>query len=61
MEKLNAKQGCWLTQSSLENDSERVFFKSVTTANASLWAEVTDDYKATWENEHPRVIEEEQG
>ena len=48
---ITAQEGMWLTQSSLKDETLRVFSKTVYNPT-SEWEEVTDDYKKQWEAEH---------
>ena len=48
---ITAQEGMWLTQSSLKDETLRVFSKKVYNPT-SEWEEVTDEYKIQWEAEH---------
>lgn len=54
-----ASEGKWLTQSSLEEEQNRIFVKQVAGFGDldTLFTEWTDSEKAAWEEEHP--VEEE--
>ena len=49
---LTAQEGMWLTQSSIKDETLRVFSKKVYNPTAR-WEEVTEDFKVQWEVEHP--------
>ena len=49
---LTAQEGMWLTQSSIKDDTLRVFSKKVYNPTDG-WVEVTDEFKTQWEAEHP--------
>lgn len=56
-----AQQGMWLTQATLEDEASRIFAKKIAGYGDidNLFAEWTDEQKATWEEEH-NVDEEQQ-
>lgn len=61
---LIAKEGKWLTQANLTNESERGFWKRLYpayTLTENDFEEWTNEQKEQWENEHPQeeLIEEE--
>ena len=58
---LIAKDGYWLTQANLENESERGFWKKMHLAHSLTDADFTewsDEQKEAWEAEHPQEINE---
>lgn len=55
LRELKASEGKWLTQAS-EEVEERIFAESVylgKDASQEDWQEVTNEYKETYEREHP--------
>ena len=56
MKTRKANNGYWLTQAELENESERMFWKEVSGYGDidNIFTEVSDEYKAQWEQEHPQ-------
>lgn len=48
---ITAQEGMWLTQSSIKDETLRVFSKKVYNPT-SEWEEVTEEYKTQWEEEH---------
>jgi len=63
MEKIQAKEGMWLTQSGDINDEERVFTDSVFLAvndSRERWRDATDQEKTEWEQRMDAIIEEEE-
>ena len=63
MEKIQAKEGMWLTQSGDINDNERVFTDSVFLAvndSRERWRDATDQEKQEWEQRMDAIIEEEE-
>ena len=63
MEKIQAKEGMWLTQSGDINDNERVFTDSVFLAvndSRERWRDATDQEKTEWEQRMDAIIEEEE-
>ena len=63
MEKIQAKEGMWLTQSADIPDEERVFTDSVFLAvndSRERWRDVTDQEKKEWEQRMDAIIEEEE-
>lgn len=49
---LTTQEGMWLTQSSIKDETLRVFSKKVYNPTGR-WEEVTEEFKAQWEEEHP--------
>lgn len=49
---LTTQEGMWLTQSSIKDETLRVFSKKVYNPTGS-WEEVTEEFKVQWEEEHP--------
>lgn len=49
---LTAQEGMWLTQSSIKDETLRVFSKKVYNP-IGRWEEVTEEFKVQWEDEHP--------
>ena len=49
---IEAQDGMWLTQSFLKDETSRVFSKKVYNP-MNNWEEVTEEFKAQWEEEHP--------
>lgn len=63
MEKIQAKEGMWLTQSGDIKDEERVFTDSVYLAvndSKERWRDATDQEKQEWEARMDAIIEEEE-
>jgi len=63
MEKIQAKEGMWLTQSGDIKDEERVFTDSVFLAvndSKERWRDATDQEKTEWEQRMDAIIEEEE-
>ena len=63
MEKIQAKEGMWLTQSGDIKDEERVFTDSVFLAvndSRERWRDATDQEKQEWEQRMDAIIEEEE-
>lgn len=56
MKEIIAQDGHWLTQATINNDTERIFVKSVSGFGdiENLFAEWSDEQKAEWEREHPQ-------
>lgn len=50
-----ANEGMWLTQSTLDDEQNRLFVKQVSGAGDldALFTEVSNEYKVNWEQEHP--------
>lgn len=48
---ITAQEGMWLTQSSIKDETLRIFSKKVYNPT-SEWKEVTDEFKVQWEEEH---------
>lgn len=61
MKERKAKKGHWLTQVQLDDEALRIFVKAVAGYGDldALYKEVSDDYKAAWEAEHPADEPEE--
>ena len=57
---LTAQDGMWLTQSSIKDETLRVFSKKVYNPTDG-WEEVTDKFKVQWEAEHPMEMPEGMG
>lgn len=55
---LTAQEGMWLTQSSIKDETLRVFSKKVYNPTDG-WVEVTEEFKTQWEAEHPVDLPEE--
>lgn len=55
MNELKAKEGYYLTQVNIKNESDRLFVKAVKGANANTdyWREADENEKALWEQSHP--------
>lgn len=63
MEKIQAKEGMWLTQSGDINDNERVFTDSVFLAvndSKERWRDATQAEKDAWDARMDSIIEEEE-
>jgi len=63
MEKIQAKEGMWLTQSGDIKDNERVFTDSVFLAvndSRERWRDATQAEKDAWEERMNAIIEEEE-
>lgn len=55
-----ASEGKWFTQSSLEEEQNRIFVKQVVGFGDldTLFTEWTEDEKSAWEKQHPQEIPE---
>lgn len=63
MEKIQAKEGMWLTQSGDIRDEERVYTDSVYLAvndSKDRWRDATQAEKEAWEERMNAIIEEEE-
>lgn len=57
-----AKENQWLTNTTVENEAERIFVKKVSGYGDldNLFTEWSEEQKAEWEREHPRDINEQE-
>ena len=55
MNEIIANEGFWLTQSTVENEENRIFVKKVAGFGNlnQIYAQWTDEQKQQWEAEHP--------
>lgn len=59
MNTIQAKEGRWLTQEILDDESQRVYIKGACSSDLSNWRDASNEEKEWWENKHKDDVQED--